>query len=56
MIDAMAEPLPKPWTLDDFLAWEEQQPERYEFVHSAVRLPELDLQLPLDAIYDGVPV
>jgi Uma2 family endonuclease len=34
----MAEPLPKPWTLDDFLAWEEQQPERYEFVDGVVRM------------------
>lgn len=34
----MAEPLPKPWTLDDFLAWEEQQPERFEFVDGVVRM------------------
>ncbi len=36
MIHRMAEPFPKPWTLDDFLAWEEQQPERYEFVDGVV--------------------
>ena len=38
MIRRMAEPLPKPWTLDDFLAWEEQQPERFEFVDGVVRM------------------
>jgi len=31
-------PVPPPWTLDDFLAWEEQQPERYEFVDGVVRM------------------
>ena len=31
-------PLPKPWTVDDFLAWERQQPERYEFVGGLVRM------------------
>ena len=34
---AMAEPLPKPWTLADYLAWEGQQPERYEFVGGVLR-------------------
>ena len=34
----MSEPLPKPWTVDDFLAWERQQPERYEFVDGVVRM------------------
>lgn len=34
----MAEPPPKPWTLEDFLAWEEQQPERFEFVDGVVRM------------------
>jgi Uma2 family endonuclease len=34
----MSEPLPKPWTVDDFLAWERQQPERYEFVGGVVRM------------------
>ena len=29
-------PLPKPWTVDDFLAWEAQQPERYEFIDGMV--------------------
>jgi len=38
MIRRMAEPLPKPWTLDDFLAWEEQQPERFEFVDGVLRM------------------
>lgn len=33
----MAEPLPKPWTLTDYLAWESQQPERYEFVGGVLR-------------------
>ena len=33
----MAEPLPKPWTLDDYLAWEATQPERYEFVGGILR-------------------
>jgi Uma2 family endonuclease len=28
--------LPKPWTVDDFLAWEAQQPERYEFIDGVV--------------------
>ena len=34
----MSEPLPKPWTVDDFLAWERLQPERYEFVDGVVRM------------------
>jgi Uma2 family endonuclease len=34
----MSEPLPKPWTVDDFLAWERQQPERYEFVGGVIRM------------------
>lgn len=38
MIPHMAEPLPKPWTLEDFLAWEAQQPERFEFVDGVVRM------------------
>jgi Uma2 family endonuclease len=28
--------LPRPWTVDDFLAWEAQQPERYEFIDGMV--------------------
>ena len=28
--------LPQPWTVDDFLAWEAQQPERYEFIDGMV--------------------
>ena len=34
----MSEALPKPWTVDDFLAWERLQPERYEFVDGVVRM------------------
>ncbi len=34
----MAHAEPKPWTLDDFLAWERTQPERYEFVDGAIRM------------------
>lgn len=32
----MTEPLPKPWTVEDFLAWEAQQPERYEFIDGRI--------------------
>ncbi len=32
----MATALPKPWTVDDFLAWEAQQPEPYEFIDGMV--------------------
>jgi Uma2 family endonuclease len=32
----MATVLPKPWTVDDFLAWEAQRPERYEFIDGMV--------------------
>ena len=32
----MATVLPKPWTVEDFLAWEAQQPERYEFIDGMV--------------------
>ena len=32
----MSEPLPKPWTVEDFLEWEAQQPERYEFVDGLI--------------------
>jgi Uma2 family endonuclease len=28
--------LPRPWTVEDFLAWEAQQPERYEFIDGIV--------------------
>jgi Uma2 family endonuclease len=34
----MAEVLPKPWTVEDFLAWEAGQPERYEFVDGLLRM------------------
>jgi Uma2 family endonuclease len=34
----MSQPLPKPWTVEDFLAWERRQPERYEFVGGVVRM------------------
>jgi Uma2 family endonuclease len=30
--------LPKPWTVEDFLAWERRQPERYEFVGGVIRM------------------
>jgi Uma2 family endonuclease len=33
----MARAAPKPWTLEEFLAWEEQQPERFEFVDGVIR-------------------
>ena len=32
----MSEPLPKPWTVEDFLEWEAQQPERYEFIDGLI--------------------
>jgi Uma2 family endonuclease len=32
----VSEPLPKPWTVEDFLAWEAQQPERYEFIDGRI--------------------
>jgi Uma2 family endonuclease len=32
----MAEPLPKPWTVHDFLEWEAEQPERYEFIDGRI--------------------
>jgi Uma2 family endonuclease len=32
----MASHLPTPWTVDDFLQWEAQQPERYEFVDGMI--------------------
>jgi Uma2 family endonuclease len=34
----MASVLPKPWTVDEFLAWEREQAERYEFVDGVVRM------------------
>jgi Uma2 family endonuclease len=34
----MSEPLPEPWSVDDFLAWERRQPERYEFVGGVIRM------------------
>lgn len=34
----MSRPLPSPWTLEDFLAWEAGQGERYEFVDGVVRM------------------
>lgn len=34
----MASALPKPWTVDEFLAWEREQAERYEFVDGVVRM------------------
>ena len=32
----MAEALPRPWTIEDFLAWEAQQDERYEFIDGVI--------------------
>ncbi len=32
----MAPHLPIPWTVDDFLEWEAQQPERYEFIDGMI--------------------
>ena len=32
----MTEPLPKPWTVEDFVEWEAQQPERYEFIDGRI--------------------
>jgi Uma2 family endonuclease len=32
----MTEPLPQPWTVEDFLEWEAQQPERYEFIDGRI--------------------
>jgi Uma2 family endonuclease len=32
----VTEPLPKPWTVQDFLEWEAQQPERYEFIEGVI--------------------
>lgn len=29
---------PRPWTLDEFLAWEQAQPERYEYVDGVIRM------------------
>ncbi|HYH20916.1 MAG TPA: Uma2 family endonuclease [Azospirillum sp.] len=34
----MGQPLPKPWTVAEFLDWERQQPERYEFVDGVIRM------------------
>lgn len=38
MTDPMHKPLIEPWTVDDFLAWERAQEERYEFVDGVVRM------------------
>ena len=34
----MSEPLPRPWTVEDFLAWERTQEEKYEFVDGRIRM------------------
>ncbi|HEY0837658.1 MAG TPA: Uma2 family endonuclease [Azospirillum sp.] len=34
----MGQPPPKPWTVAEFLDWERQQPERYEFVDGVIRM------------------
>ena len=36
IIELMTSALPKPWTVEDFLAWEAQQDERYEFIDGVV--------------------
>jgi Uma2 family endonuclease len=36
--DVMARARPHPWTVDDFLAFEAEEPERYEFVDGIVRM------------------
>ena len=35
---SVTEPLPKPWTVEDFLAWERRQPDRYEFFGGVIRM------------------
>jgi Uma2 family endonuclease len=34
----MAKTLPRPWTVEDFLAFEAEEPERYEFVGGIIRM------------------
>jgi Uma2 family endonuclease len=34
----MAKPRPQPWSVEDFLAFEAEEPERYEFVDGIVRM------------------
>lgn len=34
----MAEPSPKPWTIDEFLEWEAWQPTRYEYLDGVIRM------------------
>ena len=34
----MAKARPHPWTVEDFLAFEAEEPERYEFVDGIVRM------------------
>jgi hypothetical protein len=34
----VTEPSPRPWTVEDFLAWERRQPERYEFLGGVIRM------------------
>ena len=34
----MAKARPQPWTVEDFLAFEAEEPERYEFVDGIVRM------------------
>lgn len=62
---SVAKRLPEPWTVEDFLAWERRQPERYEMVRSgdewtfriveppeALRLPAIGAELRLDEVYE----
>lgn len=34
----MGKSLIEPWTVEEFLAWERQQPERYEYLDGVVRM------------------
>jgi hypothetical protein len=38
-------------TLDEFLAWEREQPERYEFA-AVPKLSSIGVEITLDAIYE----
>ena len=62
---SVAKRLPEPWTVEDFLAWERRQPERYEMVRSGdewtfriveppetLHLPDIGAELRLDDIYE----
>lgn len=44
----MLRPKKQAWTVDEFLNWEEQQPERWE-------LPELGYALTFEEAFEGLP-